>query len=75
MSDPLYMWTVYDHPKDFPHNYVAREWAITAEGTHSTGRLIVGPTLPPLQQALEQRGLVKLMRHPSDDSVILETWL
>jgi hypothetical protein len=25
----LAMWTIYDHPKDFPEHFVARKWLIT----------------------------------------------
>jgi hypothetical protein len=71
MSEMLPIWTVYDHPKDFPNRFVARLWI----GERATGNVIVEQNLNVLRDRLEGMGLVKLMRQPSDDPVILETWL
>jgi hypothetical protein len=66
------IWVVYDHPRDFPSNYVARLW-INDKPTES---MMIGPDLEKLRQAIWKHGAtVKLMPHEGDDPVILETWL
>ena len=67
----LTTWTVYDHPRDFPHCYVARRF----EGERPTGDLVVAADLDALRQQLIERGLVCLDRDPEDDPAIMETWL
>jgi hypothetical protein len=34
MSEELFIWTVYDHPRDFPNSYVARKFS-TRPGTNT----------------------------------------
>ena len=71
----LRVWTVYDHPKDYPDRYVARLFEVDGNGPHATGIITTSETLEDLQDELEALGLVRLMRLPEDDPVILETWL
>lgn len=69
--------TVYDHPKDFPHGYVAR-MNISANGGKTT---YVPPTIYIGRETLDEvraaipPDMVKMMRHPQDDPVILETYV
>lgn len=69
--------TVYDHPKDFPHGYVAR-MHISANGGKTT---YVPPTIYIGRETLDEvraaipPDMVKMMRHPQDDPVILETYV
>lgn len=65
------MWVVYDHPKDFPHCFVARRWS----GETPTGDVIVSPDLEQVRWVLEMRGLVCLKRMDDDVPQIVETWL
>jgi len=69
----LSMWTVYDHPKDFPNSYVARRFEVDARGPRSTSDLMVSGDLELLRKTLEKRGLYKITRNPDDDACILET--
>ena len=71
----LAMWTVYDHPTDFPHCYVARRFEISAEGAKATNSAMVGTDLGKLRDALAEMGLTPLNRNPEDDPKIVETWL
>ena len=64
-------WTIYDHPRDFPHNYVARRF----EGDKPTGDVMVGTDLSLMRRALELKGLVPLPRFQEDDAKIVEVWL
>lgn len=65
------IWVVYDHPSDFPNNYVARCFI----GEEDTGNIMVCPSLERLQNELMRMGLTKLMPMPGDPPVIIETWL
>lgn len=73
--DALAMWTVYDHPSDYPDCFIARE-SFTGRGviahTHNT---IQADTLEAIREQLVDRGLVCLPRQPADDPVIMEVWL
>lgn len=67
----LNIWTVYDHPKDFPNSFVARRF----EMDKITDDVIEAATLDALREKFANCGLVCLTRHPNDDPCILETWL
>lgn len=67
----LPIWTVYDHPRDFPNVFVARLWM----NDKPTGEIMLSRDLEKLRDMLQAKGLVKLMRHETDDPVIVETWL
>lgn len=68
----LSIWVVYDHPDDYPDNFVARCWI----GEEMTESVIVSTDLEKIRDVLElEMGLVKLMPMEGDDPKILETWL
>jgi hypothetical protein len=73
MSEPLNIWTIYDHPKDYPEHFVVRRWKI------ETGQAVAGECK--LADTLEEaRKLVpwqstRLGRMANDDPVIVENWL
>lgn len=76
MSDPLYMWTIYDHPSDYPNCFVARQWKISAGETTQTGSFVVAPTLDMLRHCmLADLHLACIARSPEDDPKIVESWL
>lgn len=71
----LDIWTVYDHPADFPDGFVARLWAIGPGGEPlATRHIVLGATLEAVR-ALLPRGLDCLPRQPGDDPCIVECWL
>jgi hypothetical protein len=71
----LRMWSVYRHPRDYPDKFVARLFEVDAAGSRATGSIVIAEKLERLQDEMMQMGLVKLMRSPGDDPVIVETWL
>lgn len=71
----LDMWTVYDHPRDFPELFVARRWTITAGGVERTDDVKGAHTLQTLQDELVDMGLTCVPRFVGDDPVIVEVWL
>lgn len=74
----LEMWTIYDHPLDYPDKYVARRWEILREGNktkeHPSNDLLLAETVEELREQLP-RGLYRLDRFAGDDPKILEVWL
>lgn len=70
-SSALPIWAIYDHPSDWPNWYVARQFF----NERRTGNLLLYRNLAYLREDLATRGLTPLMRHPTDDPVIMETWL
>lgn len=73
----LDMWTIYDHPTDYPDEYVARRWIVmSGGGFHGTGEVLRERSLAQLRDIM--RGafhLTCIPRHEVDDPVIVETWL
>lgn len=75
-GEALSIWTVYDHPTDFPNYFVARRFEIRSGYGHGpTAEVIMDVDLERLRDALRQRGLVCLARERDDDRVIVESWL
>lgn len=70
----LEIWTVYDHPSDFPDGWIARRFV---NDRPQSGPLdtIRSDNLDRLRFVLAEKGLTRLDRHPSDDPTIVETWL
>ena len=71
MSEGLPVWTVYDHPNDFPHCFVARLF----DGERPTATIMVAGEIETIRARLVALGLAKLARHPDDDQKIMEVWL
>ena len=74
-SDPMIMWTVYDHPRDCPDFFIAREWWIEGGMTRASGRVHTARSLDVIREMMLQKGLTCFTRDPADDPVIIETWL
>lgn len=73
----LNIWTIYDHPRDFPHNYVARRFEVgkRSKGTPTVTDDIVQGELQMLRESFRHCGLTCLMRSEHDESHIVESWL
>ena len=67
----LTMWTVYDHPLDYPEFYIAKEF----NGLTPTNNIIKNKSLIDLQVALIHKGLGRVTRSESDEPQIIECWL
>jgi hypothetical protein len=72
----LNMWTVYDHPTDFPHSYVARRFEVGGGkgGPVATTDIVQGE-LSIIRESFRHCGLTCLDRNEGDDPNIVETWL
>ncbi len=71
----LDMWTVYDHPTDYPDHYVARKWLIksTVAEPEPTDEILLETDLAALRMKLPP-WLYCLPRQDQDDPCIIETW-
>lgn len=72
------MWTVYDHPTDYPDGYFARLWEVYAGEARPTGHTMSGFGdwgLRMIRAFMRQQGFACLSRNEGDDPAILETWL
>lgn len=72
----LPVWTLYDHPTDFPDNYVARLHVVGKTGLVSVGKeTVVSDDLEELRDLMLDCGLTVVPRMGEDDPVIVETWV
>lgn len=72
----LSMWTVYDHPTDYPDKFVARRFEVDANGPRPTESIIIAPNLDLLRDILGmEMHLTPLPRSAGDDAKIVETWI
>ena len=74
---PLVMWTVYEHPKDCPGDYVARKFVITEDFYRSSNESISSRSLRDVRNLLRSLypGLIQLKRPPDDEPNVVEVWL
>jgi hypothetical protein len=72
---PLVLYTVYDHPKDFPDEYVIRRWdAYTYTPIDKEQPFARALTLDDIHAALPP-AVYNLGRLEEDDPVIIEVWV
>jgi hypothetical protein len=70
----LLIWTIYDHPLDYPEWFVARPQIIRPKTSGPIPMHLMAKELNTLR-ALLPDGLVCLNRQPTDDPFILEVWV
>lgn len=70
----LEMWVVTHNTEDFPGLYVVRIHEVGPGYTRPTEQHQTAATLEEIREFVPQ-GKVKIDRHPTDDPVIVETWL
>lgn len=77
MSRGLELWTIYEHPSDFPHDFVLRRSVVLnlpPRVVHDAEPTALTDTLEEARSYLP-RGLFCLGREPADDPVIVEVWI
>lgn len=72
---PLSMWTVYDHPDDFPRMFIARRYEVTALQIKTTVDALASEDLESIRKHLRRLGLTVVGRYEDDDPKTLETWI
>lgn len=74
-ANDLPMWTIYDHPLDYPDHFVARMYLIRRGQVLPTNLVKIAKDVDGLRGSLEAGGLTPLARQPDDDPAIVETWV
>lgn len=70
----LPVWTVYEHPLDYPQWYVVRRsWVIDGKIVMEPKPCGMGATLEDVRATIPE-WLTRMPRQPGDDPVIVETW-
>jgi hypothetical protein len=69
----LLIWTIYDHPLDYPDWFVARPHVIRPK-TSALPMHLIATKLEGLR-ALLPDGLTRMDRQPTDDPFIVEVWV
>ena len=67
----LPIWVIYDHPSDYPDNYVARLW----NSDSPTDTVLLADSLETIQEKLHEMGLLCMPRMDEDDPCIVEVWI
>lgn len=75
MSEDLVIWTIYDHPADYPQGFVVRPWRVGKGGTVPQGEDGAGVATLEAARSLIPQGLLRMDRDPNDDPCIVESWL
>lgn len=80
LADPkgvfMTMWTIFDHPTDFPDHYVARENILRNDNTYGPSENFIQSTdLEVVREQLLHMGKTPIPRDPSDQANIIETWI
>jgi hypothetical protein len=71
----LSVWTVYDHPSDWPGGFVARRHEAHDNNTVvATADVVYADTLEAVRAKLPP-GMYPIARSPNDDPVIVESWI
>lgn len=70
---PLVMYTIYDHPKDYPNHFVVRIW-VSENGKVTTPACWCRVSLLEARNSIPD-GKHQLPRDQADDPVIVETWI
>lgn len=71
------VWVIYDHPRDFPDNYVVRLQTATGEGIVVSPEAYLATDLEDARNYCRERtggDCYPISRHPDDDPVIVECW-
>lgn len=71
----MIIYAIYDHPKDYPDNFVVRAWRPRADGGLDVSLVAHLATSLEDARAWVPRGFARMDRHDNDDPVIVEVWL
>jgi hypothetical protein len=74
MNDSLQIWSVFDHPPDFPGYFVARLFVIADGEVHATSQALFDVKLEGLHDKLPP-GLYRLDRQAEDPPFMIESWI
>ncbi len=64
-------WVIFDHPKDFPNDFVARKFL----NNEPTEECLKCSDLEALRNHFRERYCTLIPRDPADNTVIIESWM
>ena len=70
----LEMFVIFDHPKDWPDKFVARQFLIQEDTATPTGTFWLGDSLDEVRSHLPPH-CARLERDPNDEPQIVESWI
>lgn len=70
----LMIWTLYDHPRDYPSGYVLRPTAVLA-GVTLFSPIVWYASTPEELEAILPDGVIRMGPQEGDDPVILSVWM
>lgn len=73
--DRLIIWTLYEHPTDYPNEYVLRRFDVEPDMAIGTKHCLTADTADELRDAAMRAGLTRIKRNPEDESQVMESWL
>ena len=74
--EPFVIWTLYDHPSDYPDSYVARRFEVGPDcRVVASAVVVVSESLTAVRESMAVRGLTPLARSRGDDPRIIESWI
>ena len=74
-TNELEIWTIYDKPKDYPNNFVARKEIISEGKRRWADEFMVSNKLENIQDYMKRQFLFRIPRNEDDDPKIVECWL
>jgi hypothetical protein len=74
-TDILDIWTLYDHPADFPDCFVMRRFAVGPGYARATDQVFRCENIERLRELARRMGLHCIPHSPNDDPNIVESWL
>lgn len=75
-NNGLEIYTVYDHPTDYPDSFVVRRWRVIEGKEIPDDKLLIqSKDLNLIENILLEMGLTPIPRLPGDDPVILKNYI
>ena len=76
-DDVLRLYTIYDHPRDYPKWFVLRSFAVLRGNPEPQGEspALLFKEVERARAWCEERGLTCIGKEPDDDPCIVETWI
>jgi len=69
------IYTIYDHPRDYPEHFVVRAFRVTAEAVVPSDDCWLAQSLTGARVLVPNIAACNLGRLPEDDPAIIESWL
>lgn len=71
------MWTIHDHPADYPDQFVARLWLLHGNGPPAATPEVLCNSLEEIRQSMLRLGMIVCIAPSSEeeDATLVETWI